>query len=143
MDHFADPTISQYFTLPHILQWTPVDSTSKLHNTSFWITLDAGVWWSPLDSAGLQHLNHCCRLGLGLGFRLVLVLGLGVREVYIYCGRWNQQLSDLSLADSKKKMSHHVTPSFSGFFCPLESVDSSRFWWILVEYVGQYTVLTN
>ena len=26
----------QYFTLPHILRRTPVDSTSKLPNTSFW-----------------------------------------------------------------------------------------------------------
>ena len=49
------------------LQQTPVDSTSKLPNTSFWTTLDAGVRWNPPDSAGLQHPNHCCRLDLGLG----------------------------------------------------------------------------
>ena len=75
----------QYFTLPHILRWTLVDSTSKLPNTSFWTTLDAGVWWNPLDSTRLQHPNHCrgLELGLGLGFRLVLGLGLGVMQVYI------------------------------------------------------------
>ena len=86
---------NQYFTLPHILRRTPadsmesarlrrtlVDSTSKLPNTSFWTTLDAGVRWNPPDSAGLQHPNHCrgLDLGLGLGFRLVLGLGLGVRQ---------------------------------------------------------------
>ena len=99
---------SQYFTLPHILQRTLVDSTSKLPNTSFWTTLDAGVRWNPPDSTGLQHPNHCHRLvlGLGLGFRLVLGLGLGVSQVYIYCGQRSWQLfhveSGLSLPESAK-----------------------------------------
>ena len=106
----------QYFTLPHLLCRTLVNLTSKLPNTSFWTTLDARVWWSPLDSTRLQQLNHCCRLGLGLG----------VRQVYIYCGWQSWQLSELSPPGfhqtlPKKKMSHYVTPSFSEFLSLPES----------------------
>ena len=115
-----------------------MDSTSKLPNTSFWTTLDAGVWWNPPDSAGLQHPNHCrgLELELGLGFRLVLGLGLGVRQVYIYCGQRSWQLfhveSGLSPPESVESMD---SSKESGpmchmiIFCNFGFLESARFRW--------------
>ena len=94
----------------HVLS-TPVDSTSKLPNTSFWTTLDAGVRWNPPDSAGLQHPNHCSGLGLGLG----------VRQVYIYCGQRSWQLfhvkSGLSPPESAESAESMDSSKESGPMC--------------------------
>ena len=122
----------QYFTLPHLLRQTPVDSTSKLPNISFWTTLDARVRWSPPDSARLQQLNHCCRLGLGirLEFRLGLGLGIGVRGVYIYCGWRSQQLfhveSRLSLPESVESMDSSKPMCHMIIFCNFCFPESAR-----------------
>ena len=125
-----------------------MNSTSKLPNTSFWTTLDAGVRWNPPDSAGLQYPNHCCGLdlGLGLGFRLVLRLGLGVRQVYIYCGQRSWQLfhveSGLSLPESVESAESMDSSKESGpmchmiifcNFCFLESARLRRSRWGSVQ----------